>query len=303
MSAATTPQEPEEPKPPFGAVTAARAGAAFLKIAATTGGMGILFGRCMSRLVRGRFDGQELWKNLYKMAVKSLPIVAVTAIFTGAIMVIQAAVIVKRYNAESMIGGGAGFGTLREIAPLLTALMISGRVGANNTAELGTMVVTEQLDALRVLAIDSIHTLVSADLGSTAGSVAQVRECTTRLAAYGKSRDVIILVIGHVTKDGALAGPKTLEHLVDVVLQFELGEFEAWRELRAHKNRYGSTLEVGSFEMTSSGLRPRDPAAERAPEPPPGALLSLARELLERYLALGGEIDPELGARVEQLRR
>ncbi len=160
MSATTTPQEPEEPKPPFGAVTAARAGAAFLKIAATTGGMGILFGRCMSRLVRGRFDGQELWKNLNKMAVKSLPIVAVTAIFTGAIMVIQAAVIVKRYNAESMIGGGAGFGTLREIAPLLTALMISGRVGANNTAELGTMVVTEQLDALRVLAIDSISFLI-----------------------------------------------------------------------------------------------------------------------------------------------
>jgi DNA repair protein RadA/Sms len=154
-----------------------------------------------------------------------------------------------------------------------------------------------------VLAIDSIHTLVSADVGSTAGSVAQVRECTTRLAAYGKSRDVTILVIGHVTKDGALAGPKTLEHLVDVVLQFELGELGAWRELRVHKNRYGSTLEVGSFEMTSAGLRPRDPAVERTPEPPAGALLLLARELLERYLALGGEIDSELGARVEQLRR
>jgi DNA repair protein RadA/Sms len=154
-----------------------------------------------------------------------------------------------------------------------------------------------------LLAIDSIHTLVSADVASTAGSVAQVRECTTRLAAFGKSRDLTILVIGHVTKDGALAGPKTLEHLVDVVLQFELGELGAWRELRAHKNRYGSTLEVGSFEMTSSGLHPRDPAAECAPEPPPGALLPLARELLERYLALGGEIDSELGARVEQLRR
>jgi phospholipid/cholesterol/gamma-HCH transport system permease protein len=160
VTAATTPQEPPEPKPAFGSVTAARAGAAFLGIATTTGGMGILLGRCLTRLVRGRFDGQELWKNLYKMAVKSLPIVAVTAIFTGAIMVIQAAVIVKRYNAESMIGGGAGFGTLREIAPLLTALMISGRVGANNTAELGTTVVTEQLDALRVLAIDSISFLI-----------------------------------------------------------------------------------------------------------------------------------------------
>ena len=153
-----------------------------------------------------------------------------------------------------------------------------------------------------VLAIDSIHTLVSADVGSTAGSVAQVRECTMRLAAFGKSRDVTILVIGHVTKDGALAGPKTLEHLVDVVLQFELGELGEWRELRAHKNRYGSTMEIGSFEMTNSGLRPRDPTVERAPEPPPGVLLSLARELLERYLALGGELDPELGARIEQLR-
>ena len=95
-------------------------------------------------------------RNMYKMGVQSLPIVVVTALFTGAIMVIQAAPIVKRYGAQRLLGWGAGFGTLREIAPLLTALMISGRVGANNTAELGTMVVTEQIDALRALAIDPI---------------------------------------------------------------------------------------------------------------------------------------------------
>ena len=95
------------------------------------------------------------------MGVKSLPIVVVTALFTGAIMVIQAAPLVKRFGAEGLLGWGAGFGTLREIAPLLTALMISGRVGANNTAELGTMVVTEQLDALRVLAIDPISFLIA----------------------------------------------------------------------------------------------------------------------------------------------
>jgi phospholipid/cholesterol/gamma-HCH transport system permease protein len=124
----------------------------------TAGGMGILFGRIVRRSYR--LDVPELWKNLYKMGVKSLPIVAVTALFTGAIMVIQAAVIVRRLNAEGLLGGGAGFGTLREIAPLLTALMISGRVGANNTAELGTMVVTEQIDALRVLAIDPIAFLI-----------------------------------------------------------------------------------------------------------------------------------------------
>jgi phospholipid/cholesterol/gamma-HCH transport system permease protein len=92
--------------------------------------------------------------------VKSLPIVVVTALFTGGIMVIQAAPIVERYGAQGLLGWAAGFGTLREVGPLLTALMISGRVGANNTAELGTMVVTEQLDALRALAIDPISFLI-----------------------------------------------------------------------------------------------------------------------------------------------
>lgn len=129
-------------------------------IAETAGGMAVLLGRILARLFPPQIDGRELWRNLYKMAVKSLPIVVVTALFTGAIMVIQAAPIVKRYGAEGLLGWGAGFGTLREIAPLLTALMISGRVGANNTAELGTMVVTEQIDALRALAIDPIAFLV-----------------------------------------------------------------------------------------------------------------------------------------------
>lgn len=136
-------------------------GAVFLALAEVMGGMGVLFARVLSRLVPPRIDGRETWKNLYKMAVKSLPIVVVTALFTGAIMVIQAAPLVKRFSAEGLLGWGAGFGTLREIAPLLTALMISGRVGANNTAELGTMVVTEQIDALRVLAIDPISFLIA----------------------------------------------------------------------------------------------------------------------------------------------
>jgi phospholipid/cholesterol/gamma-HCH transport system permease protein len=135
-------------------------GESFLGIAETAGGMGVLFGQIISRCFPPRLDGAELWRNLYKMAVKSLPIVVVTALFTGAIMVIQAAPIVQRYGAQGLLGWGAGFGTLREVAPLLTALMISGRVGANNTAELGTMVVTEQIDALRALAIDPISFLI-----------------------------------------------------------------------------------------------------------------------------------------------
>jgi phospholipid/cholesterol/gamma-HCH transport system permease protein len=144
---------------PFDAA-AESTGAAFLDVAAIAGGMAVLLMRIGTRLVRLQLDYPELKRNLYRMAVKSLPIVVVTALFTGAIMVIQAAPIVKRYGAEGLLGWGAGFGTLREVAPLLTALMISGRVGANNTAELGTMVVTEQIDALRALAIDPIAFLI-----------------------------------------------------------------------------------------------------------------------------------------------
>jgi phospholipid/cholesterol/gamma-HCH transport system permease protein len=137
-------------------------GARAVEVAKTTGSMGMLLGRIAVRACAfpPQLDYPELGRNLYKMAVKSLGIVVVTALFTGAIMVIQAAPIVKRYGAEGLLGWGAGFGTLREVAPLLTALMISGRVGANNTAELGTMVVTEQIDALRALAIDPIAFLI-----------------------------------------------------------------------------------------------------------------------------------------------
>jgi phospholipid/cholesterol/gamma-HCH transport system permease protein len=137
-----------------------RARDALFDLAATVGQMGIVAGRIASRLVRMDLDGRELMRNMYKMGVKSLPIVIVTALFTGAIMVVQAAPIVQSYGAQQLLGWGAGFGTLREIGPLLTALMISGRVGANNTAELGTMTVTEQIDALRALAIDPIAFLI-----------------------------------------------------------------------------------------------------------------------------------------------
>jgi phospholipid/cholesterol/gamma-HCH transport system permease protein len=135
-------------------------GSFFLETATVVGGMGVMLGRIVARLGRLRFDRSELLRNMYKMGVKSLPIVVVTALFTGGIMVIQAAPLVERYGAHGLLGWGAGFGTLREIGPLLTALMISGRVGANNTAELGTMVVTEQIDALRALAIDPIGFLI-----------------------------------------------------------------------------------------------------------------------------------------------
>src|SRR5690606_10294194 len=133
----------------------------FLRVAATIGGMGLLLARRRSRRLRVVFGRSEVVGYLYRMGVNSLPHVVVTALIDRAIMVIQAAPLVERFNAKALLGWAAGFSTLREIGPLLTALMLSGRVGANNTAELATMVVTEQIDALRALAIDPASYLLT----------------------------------------------------------------------------------------------------------------------------------------------
>lgn len=137
-----------------------RVGSAAIAIGEQVGGVAVLLGQLLVRLAPPRIDRDELVRNLHKMGVRSLPIVIVTALFVGAIMVIQAAPLVTRFNAREIVGWGAGFATLREVGPLLIALMFSGRVGANNTAELGTMVVTSQVDALRALAIDPIGYLI-----------------------------------------------------------------------------------------------------------------------------------------------
>ena len=105
-----------------------------------------------------------------------------------------------------------------------------------------------------VCVVDSVQTLHCADLTGTAGSVGQVREVAGRLARVAKERGVATVLVGHVTKEGALAGPRVLEHLVDCVLQFEGERERTYRTLRALKNRFGSTNEVGVFEMRESGL-------------------------------------------------
>jgi DNA repair protein RadA/Sms len=106
----------------------------------------------------------------------------------------------------------------------------------------------------RALAVDSIQTLHLPDVPSAPGSVTQVREVTGRLLHYAKTQEVPTFLVGHVTKDGAIAGPRVLEHLVDTVLYFEGDRGHAYRVLRAHKNRFGSTNEIGVFEMQGAGL-------------------------------------------------
>ncbi len=113
-----------------------------------------------------------------------------------------------------------------------------------------------------VLVVDSIQTVFDPELSSAPGSVGQVRECAARLVREAKARNITTILVGHVTKDGTLAGPRVLEHLVDTVLSFEGERHHALRLLRAVKHRFGATDELGLFEMTESGLQPvPDPSA------------------------------------------
>jgi DNA repair protein RadA/Sms len=135
--------------------------------------------------------------------------------------------------------------------------------------DLDAICATLEAERPAVCVIDSVQTLYSADVGSAPGSVAQVREASARLLRVAKEAGVALFLVGHVTKDGAVAGPRVLEHLVDCVLQFEGDRYHAHRVLRAAKNRFGSTNELGVFEMTGTGL---------VGVPDPSQLFGAARE-------------------------
>jgi DNA repair protein RadA/Sms len=124
----------------------------------------------------------------------------------------------------------------------------------------------------QVLAVDSIQAMQLTELGTAPGSVTQVREVAARFLTYAKTNNVATVLVGHVTKEGTLAGPRLLEHLVDTVLYFEGDRGHAYRILRAHKNRFGSTNEIGVFEMGERGLREvTDPSSLFLAERPLGA--------------------------------
>src|SRR3989442_3927854 len=178
-----------------------------------------------------------------------------------------------------LVGGEPGVGkstlllsALQSISSERRALLVTGeesvaqvklRAARLGGAERVEILAETELDAVcatlererpDVCVIDSVQTLYSAELGSAPGSVAQVREAAARLLRVAKESGVAVFLVGHVTKDGAVAGPRVLEHLVDCVLQFEGDRYRAHRVLRAAKNRFGSTNELGVFEMTGAGL-------------------------------------------------
>lgn len=179
-----------------------------------------------------------------------------------------------------LLGGEPGVGKSTLLLTALGAIARSGRrallvTGEESTAQVSLrarrlggagevrIVAETELDAVcatleaerpDVCVVDSVQTLHAAGLGSAPGSVAQVREAAGRLLRTAKELGVTVVLVGHVTKDGAVAGPRVLEHLVDCVLQFEGDRYHEHRVLRATKNRFGSTNELGVFEMRSTGL-------------------------------------------------
>jgi DNA repair protein RadA/Sms len=174
-----------------------------------------------------------------------------------------------------LIGGEPGIGKSTialQVASHIKALYISGeespaqvaqraeRLGLDDTISLSVNTSVDQIESLiaeknpRCCIIDSIQTISSPDTAGSAGSVSQIRESASRLTDMAKKRGISLILIGHITKDGSIAGPKVLEHLVDTVLYFE-GDFTRdYRILRAFKNRYGSVNEIGIFRMTAKGL-------------------------------------------------
>ena len=161
-------------------------------------------------------------------------------------------------------------------------------------SEVGRIVDMAQEMRPIVLVVDSIQTVTVDDLEGPAGSVGQVRECALRLMEVAKREGIAVIVVGHVTKDGTLAGPKTLEHLVDAVLSLEGESNASLRLLRATKNRFGSTEEVGVFEMAERGLEPLDDpsraflaeSGQHAPGSVAGSTLEGTRPLLVEVQAL-----------------
>ena len=140
--------------------------------------------------------------------------------------------------------------------------MRSERIGVTNKncfvlTETNVQNIFKQAEEIQpeLLVIDSIQTLYSSQIESSPGSISQVRECTAQLLRYAKTSNVPVFLIGHITKEGSLAGPKVLEHMVDTVLQFEGDRNHVYRLLRCIKSRFGSTNELGIYEMLGSGLR------------------------------------------------
>ena len=147
-----------------------------------------------------------------------------------------------------------------------------------------------------LVVVDSIQTVFSLKFQSAPGSIGQVREAATQLLFAAKGQNIPTFLVGHVTKDGSLAGPKALEHVVDTVLYFEGERHHSHRVVRAVKNRFGAVSELGVFEMTGAGLQPGAESVEAVPRRASGQRARIGRPVHRRGLAA----DPRRGAGARQ---
>jgi DNA repair protein RadA/Sms len=148
--------------------------------------------------------------------------------------------------------------------------------------DLEAMLARARDENVRLLVVDSIQTVQLATVGTPAGAVTQLKECTAQLVRFAKSTGTSVIIVGHVTKDGAIAGPRALEHLVDTVLYFESDASSRFRNVRATKNRFGAVGELAFFHMSEQGLREvRNPSAiflARSSVPSPGSIVTVTRD-------------------------
>jgi DNA repair protein RadA/Sms len=148
--------------------------------------------------------------------------------------------------------------------------------------DLEAMMTRAREEGVKLLIVDSIQTVQLASIGTSAGAVTQLKECTAQLVRFAKSSGVSVVIVGHVTKDGAIAGPRVLEHLVDTVLYFESDASSRFRNVRATKNRFGSVGELAFFHMGETGLREvRNPSAiflARSGAPAAGSVVAVTRD-------------------------
>jgi DNA repair protein RadA/Sms len=212
------------------------------------------------------------------------------------------------HGSVTLIGGDPGIGkstlltqTMAALADSLPCLYVTGeeslqqvslrarRLGlAERGLNLLSATCVENIIALaarqkpRVMVIDSIQTIYTETLSSAPGAVGQVRESAAQLVRFAKQTGTALFLVGHVTKEGTLAGPRVLEHMVDTVLYFEGDSGERYRMIRAVKNRFGAVNELGVFAMTDGGLKPvNNPSAiflSRHDEPVPGSIITVIRE-------------------------
>lgn len=160
------------------------------------------------------------------------------------------------------ISGEESAGQIRSRAERIKLLLSNFLFSESTQVEGIIKALTDKIKKFDCLVIDSIQTIYSKDIPATSGNVSQLKAVSAKLADFAKKNNICLILIGHITKGGEIAGPKTLEHLVDCVLYFEGERVSNFRILRAHKNRYGDTSEVGIFEMREGGLvEVKDPTA------------------------------------------